>query len=463
MDASPPDIGQLILGSLIGTLGLLALVISISRHRYADPLLASFGAFTLLWGVRFCFSTPLVSALGVSRLGAYWAAATITYLINVPAWVFFWRLIGRGWRSTIYWGVRVMAVFAVVGILSDLVQQRPATLQTANNLLVIAGIASIGATLWDSRARMPRDLGLLAIGLSTFGLLALHDNLAGLDLLPWDLQLETIGFVFLIGCLAIITARKFFHGQTQLAALESELKTARGIQMSILPGRLPATAGLSVAARFRPTSAVAGDFYDFLEIEGRGLGVVVADVSGHGVPAALIAAMVKVAFASQRASFDRPARLLRDLNQALCGNFQRGFVTATYAWIDGDSRELVVANAGHPDPLLRRGRDGSVHEVGGHGPIIGRFAGSSYDEESLSLEPGDRLVFYSDGVTEARRADGEMFGEDRLRSFVGRADHAQPEGFCDALLDELHRWSGAGTQISLEDDLTLVVVDFRSL
>jgi serine phosphatase RsbU (regulator of sigma subunit) len=189
----------------------------------------------------------------------------------------------------------------------------------------------------------------------------------------------------------------------------------------------------------------------------------VADVSGHGVAAALIAAMVKVAFASQRANFDRPARLLRDLNRALCGNFQRGFVTATYAWIDSDSRALVVANAGHPDPLLRRGRDGSVLEVGGHGPIVGRFAGSAYDEQSLSLEPGDRLIFYSDGVTEARRPDGEMFGEDRLRSLVGRAEHAQPEGFCDALLDELHRWSGGRAQISLDDDLTLVVVDFHSV
>lgn len=444
------------LGSLIATVGLLALALSPFRRRI-DPLLASCGAFALLWGVRFLFHTSLIAAFGVSRVAADWVGGTITYLINVPAWLFFRQLVGPGWRSTLLWGTRVMALFALLGIVSDLVQQRPSTLGTLNNLLVVAGIAVLAMSLWHSRSRWTRELKLLAVGLGVFGLLALNDNLVGLALLPWGQQLETFGFVFFIGCLGLIAARSFFLRQTQLAALESELETARQIQLSILPGELPATAGLAVAARFRPTSEVAGDLYDFLEIGDGGFGVIVADVSGHGVPAALIASMVKIAVASQRHSLGRPAHLLRDVNRVLCGSFQRGFVTATYAWIGGG--ELVVANAGHPGPLLRRDRDGGVREVGGRGPLLGRFTGGRYAEERIALEPGDRLVLYTDGVTEARAPDGELFGEERLRFLVGQGRQARPEDFCDALLEDLRRWTAAGAHLSLEDDVTLVVVD----
>ena len=462
MDPSPLGIGQLILGSLIATLGLLALVISLLGRRRVDPMLASFGALTLLWGVRLFFGTPAVGAFGVSRLTASWVDSTITYVINIPGWIFFRRLLGRGPRSIIIWWIRLWCVFAGIGVLSDLIRQTPGTLAgTPNNLLVITGFLPLIATLWHQRAHMTEEARLLGLGLSVFALLAINDNLVGMDLLPWQWRVEGLGFLFFIGCLGFIATRRFFVNQTQLAGLESELKTARGIQMSILPGALPAIDGLAVAARFRPTSEVAGDLYDFLEVDGRGFGVVVADVSGHGVPAALIASMVKVAVASQRDKVTRPAELLSEVNRVLCGNFQRGFVTATYAWIDSQSGELVVANAGHPDPLLCHGREGSVREVGGRGAILGRFADAGYNQETLSLEPGDRLVLYTDGITEAPNPDGEQFGEERLRALLGRAEQAGPEELYDALLDELRRWSGATRHLSLEDDVTLVVVDYR--
>jgi sigma-B regulation protein RsbU (phosphoserine phosphatase) len=462
VNPSPLGIGQLMMGGLIATLGLLALVISLLGRRRVDPLLASFGALTLLWGVRLFFGTPAVGSFGVSRLTASWVDSTITYVINIPGWIFFRQLLGRGWRSIIIWWIRLWCVFASIGILSDLISQRPGTLTgTPNNLIVIAGFLPLVGTLWHERARMSEEARLLGLGLSVFALLAINDNLVGMDLLPWRWRLEGGGFLFLLGCLGLIATRRFFANQAQLAGLESELKTARSIQMSILPSELPAIEDLSVAVRFRPTSEVAGDIYDFLEVGGRGLGVVLADVSGHGVPAALIASMVKVAVASQRDKVTRPAELLAGVNRVLCGNFQRGFVTATYAWIDPTRGELTVANAGHPDPLLRPAHDDSVDEVGGRGAILGRFAAAGFQEQTVALEPGDRLVLYTDGVTEARSPDGEMFGEERLRSFIGRREIARPEEFCDALLGELGRWSGAAVRLALEDDVTLVVVDFR--
>ncbi len=462
MDPSPLGIGRLILGSLIGVLGLLGVVVSLVGRRRVDPLLASFGCLALLFGVRLFFGTPAVGVFGVDRGTALWIDATITYAINIPGWIFFRQLLGRGWRSILVWWLRLWCAFAVVGILSDLIRLEPGTLTgTPNHLLVIAGTLPLVTTLWHQRERVRRELKTLTAGLLVFGLLAVNDNLVQMGLLPWRWEIESLGFLFLIGCIGFIATRTFFVNEAQLAGIETELKTAREIQMSILPAALPATGELSVAARFRPTSEVAGDLYDFLEVAGEGLGVLVADVSGHGVPAALIASMVKVAVASQRHNAGRPAELLTEVNQTLCGNFQRGFVTATYAWIDQARGEVTVANGGHPSPLLCRAADRAVAEVGGQGAILGRFAGAAFSARTHPLTPGDRLLLYTDGVTEARNPDGEMFGEDRLRSFLGSRRDDRPEAFCDALLLELARWTGGGADPAPGDDVTLVAVDFR--
>src|SRR6185295_19892080 len=238
---------------------------------------------------------------------------------------------------------------------------------------------------------------------------------------------------------------------------EGELEAARKIQASILPRRLPEVAGLSIAARFRPSSAVAGDFYDVLAAGPERLGLVVADVSGHGVPAALIASMVKVAVGSRTDCAAEPARLLTEVNRTLCGSFESGFVTATYVYFDTVAGELIAGNAGHPAPLLRRA-SGELREVGGRGPILGRFASARFEAETLPLAPGDRLVLYTDGLTEARNGADEMFGEARLEAFLRASARLPSEAFCDALLAELSKFT-AGRGGALEDDLTLVVVD----
>src|SRR5499425_3260056 len=138
----------------------------------------------------------------------------------------------------------------------------------------------------------------------------------------------------------------------QLDALNQELEMARQIQLSILPHSVPQLPGLEIAARYSPMTSVAGDFYDFIQIDDKHIGILIADVSGHGLPSALIASMIQVALAGQAPHAAEPAKVLLGLNRALCGKFQQNFVTAAYVYLDLDKKILRYAGAGHP-PILR--------------------------------------------------------------------------------------------------------------
>src|SRR5271169_2481141 len=137
----------------------------------------------------------------------------------------------------------------------------------------------------------------------------------------------------------------------QLLEINNELEMAREIQLSILPRETPKIRGLEITARYLPMSSVAGDFYDFIVVDEKHLGILVADVSGHGLPAALIASMLQVALTAQCAHASEPGRVLSGLNRALCGKFQHHFVTAVYVFVDMEKDSISYAGAGHP-PLL---------------------------------------------------------------------------------------------------------------
>lgn len=461
MDPQLAGLGDLLVGSLLAIVGLLALLLSVVRHQRGDAFLAtSFGGFSLLYGVRQILSSEMIGALGVSTLASGWVTATTTYLINVPAWAFFWILLGKRRRSLPFWYVIVVSVFAVVGVLSDLIQREPGTLLGApNNLMVLAGIVVVGIGLHGYRHRMTTDLKLYIAGLSVFGVMAINDNLVSLGWLPWQWTEESIGFVIYVGFLGLIAVRRAFAAERELVSIEGELETARQIQLSLLPQGLPGRDVLPVAVRFRPTSAVAGDVYDFLRPSPDRLGLLIADVSGHGVPAALIASMVKVAFRSQSYLAERPAELLAGVNQTLCGNLRKGFVTASYVLLDARGAGVICANAGHPSPLLAPASGGELVEIGGHGPILGRFEEARYEQSRHALTTGDRLLLYTDGLVEARNGLDEEFGEDRLRSFLASAPALSLEDLCDRLLAELESFTGAAPALALDDDLTLIALE----
>jgi len=254
----------------------------------------------------------------------------------------------------------------------------------------------------------------------------------------------------------------FFKMKKNLITITHELETARQIQAFILPRETVNIKGLNLAAQYVPMAAVAGDFYDFIKVDDQRLGVLVADVSGHGVPASLISSMVKIAFTSQLPHAHDPARVLAGINQILCGKLESDFVTAGYLFMDTENQVAVYAGAGHPPLLVWRGSEEKIYEYRQNSIVLGQFEEARYQNSELSLETGDRFILYTDGILEATNAEGEFFGVDRFQEFI-KAEAGRSAGlFSDVFIQHIISWTGKPTDDALDDDLTLVVVDFIS-
>jgi serine phosphatase RsbU (regulator of sigma subunit) len=247
----------------------------------------------------------------------------------------------------------------------------------------------------------------------------------------------------------------------QLQAIRGEMDTARKIQLSILPRTIPVIKGLDIAARYIPMTSVAGDFYDFIPIDEKRIGILVADVSGHGMPAALIASMLKIALDGQTACATDPARVLAGLNHALCGKFQGHFVTAVYVVIDTGKQSLLYAGAGHPPLIIMDHEAGEPRDFVENGLFLGAFPEATYTAMEIPFKTGDWGVLYTDGILEMTDASEEQFGLDRLKQFLQKNQDLSVGRFVDTLLDELSRWSDPASGREPEDDVTLLAFNFE--
>ena len=248
----------------------------------------------------------------------------------------------------------------------------------------------------------------------------------------------------------------------QLLDINNELEMAREIQLAILPHEIPRISGLEIAARYIPMSLVAGDFYDFIVVDEKHVGILVADVSGHGLPAALIASMLKAAFAAQAPHASEPARVLSGLNQSLCGKFKNHFVTGAYVFVDMEKNCIKYAGAGHPPLLLWRQSSAAASEVLENGLLLGFFKDAPYSVVEVCVQPGDKAVLYTDGILETRSPSKEEFGPDLFKVFLESNHDLKADKFADLMLDELTGWSENHKGNGQEDDITLLVIDFQT-
>ena len=240
-------------------------------------------------------------------------------------------------------------------------------------------------------------------------------------------------------------------------ALERELSVARDVQRELLPRGVPDVAGLELAGVCRPAIAVGGDLYDYLQDRDGRLGVVIADVSGKGVPAALLMANLQASLRSRFPTAGTPGALAAGLNEALCGSSSAArYATAFVATFDPEARLLSYTNAGHLPAILVR--EGDTEHCDEGGMPIGLFEGAAYETGVRTLAPGDLLALFTDGVTEAPAADGDEYGAARLAELL-HAHRASPlPKIIDTVLDALLQWSGP---VDAHDDVTLVLARVR--
>ena len=453
------ELGNLAQSFTLILIGAVSASLAVLYWSASGLTLLSFGLFALLTGMQQLLSIEAVaSSISNSATALAYVAPAISYWLPLPGLIFFEQILGSGWWSPFRRIWQGWSVLAVGCVLFDLARGPGAALGVQLTGVVIVVIVLLGRVMvWG----VPRTTERLAItfGVAVYMAAGLHDILLSFGLFPWPIVLSDDGVRVFVLSLGYVTTRRFFSAQRDLATMEYEMKTASAIQASILPRGVPSVSGLEIAVRYVPMRSIAGDIYDFVT-RGQRMGVLVADVTGHGVSAALIASMAKIAFTSQTDAVNRPGDLLAGMNRALCGQFEGKYVTATFVSFDLAARSVCCSNAGHPPPLVWQPGPGQIVELTGGGVFLGFDPAATYSVGEMPIGRGDRVVVYTDGLIEATNPRGEFFGIEGLMSFIETNCTMPAEEFAESLLSHLRHWSGRRTgESAFEDDVTLVVVD----
>ncbi|HEY0141099.1 MAG TPA: PP2C family protein-serine/threonine phosphatase [Thermoanaerobaculia bacterium] len=436
----PPlaDALTLVIATILVTIAAVLLAFSLlSGVRQTRGLMLA-GVFAALYATRMLTDLDALEPIGwLDRF-----RAALEYLVPLPAAFLFAHEFGGRLKRASRVIAYAFSALAVVAIPYELLIAHPYALRRLLDAVVVLFMIVFLINLFTATGAK-----LIRLGSFVFALFVLNEHL-GVVPRGFENVMEPIGFLFFVTMVVLTLLQETIANRGRLIAVESELTTARTIQQSIIPDAPPRIEGLEIATAYHPASQVGGDFYDFVVTPDGELAVFIADVSGHGVPAALVASMLKIALAAQSELTD-PAALLQQLNQLFCGRLKRQFFTATYAVIG--SNAITLASGGHPPPIVCSPVNGS-REVHADGFVIGRMRNARFDAVTAPFVAGDTAVFYTDGIIEARSPAEEPWGSERLQAFVDayRADSAQQ--IAEGIIQEVRRWGAP------DDDLTLVVV-----
>jgi len=454
LDIFRRDAPYLFLGAAFTTFGLVTGAFAF-LGRKADAMLLWLAAFAILYGQRMWLQTGMLPLVLPGTFFLNLTSAS-NYLVPIPGFFYFQAagFLGRyGRRIAMALSVPFLYLF-----LASMFVGYKATFDHINNWLVILTLVAL--IVESLRRKNPSaDFVIVRRGIAAFVTFALCDNISGVlqysGILKQRWRIEPIGFAIFLGILGYVAARRALARDQEFSEIQKELDIARRMQMDILPSAYPPSDHFQVAARYVPMTSVAGDFYDFLLTDPQQAGLLIADVSGHGVPAALIASMVKLAATSQRANAADPAALLTGMNAVLCGNTQSQFVTAAYVYLDVVSATLHYSAAAHPPMLLLRA--GEIIPIEENGLMLAAFSFATYVTATHPLQSGDRLILYTDGLLEAANDHGEEFGPERLSALLKETARQSADQAADHVVSSLKLWSRAQN-----DDLTVLICDYTA-
>jgi len=442
------DAPNLFVGSAIAAVGLVAAALSAVRRKL-DPVLIYFALFAILYGLRLWLQSNLVWLTAQGSVAYANLSSAIDFIVPIPGFFYFKAagLLRRQANLACYGLGIVLGSLA----LATLAFGPHRVFYQINNILIIAVLMVLASRSVLQKAGNP-DMMVIRRGLLIFVAFILWQNIQTAIPLGFP-NIEPLGFLAFLGTLGYVAARQTLQRDLKLSVIQKELEVAKRMQLSILPTNFPNSANFRVAARYVPMNSVAGDFYDFIVADNTQAGLLIADVSGHGVPAALIAFMVKLAATSQRANAADPSALLAGMNTALFGNTQEQFVTAAYVHLDSTSRRLKYSAAGHPPMLLLR--NGEVSPIVENGLMLAAFDFATYTSADYPLQPGDRFLLYTDGLIEAANANGDFFGQNALSALLRHTAALSPSAVSDQIISSVQQWSA-----SQDDDLTVLVCDY---
>ena len=441
--------------------GLVIYVIAAMRRRGGARVLFWLGIWSAMSGER-----PLLHSLKSIGILSPWIEVSLPYVDAVTSYLTLvvglltWRELSLGKLRLFLQSATLIALaIAVAGIALFLRTGVSNELMPYDNFLTTctstALVAIIAVPKLAHKFLATPDSKLLLVGTLFFATQALYTNVLGSLGHTAPAIWGTLGFGILLFSLGYVALQMVFVNERRLLSIENELAIAREIQTSILPSGSPETKNLHITTAYHPMTAVAGDFYDFIPVDQYRIGVLVADVSGHGVPAALIAAMMKMAVQSIVPCAHSPGDVLQALNRMLSGQPRDQFVTAAYLFIDTQNYKARYSAAGHPPLLLSRER--TLHHIESNGLVFGVTAQPEYPVRDIPICPGDRLLLYTDGVIEPENAKGRPFGDSKLEEVVLGAQMCPPTELTNKLLTEIGAWQPAS--MAQQDDITLVVID----
>ncbi len=256
-----------------------------------------------------------------------------------------------------------------------------------------------------------------------------------------------------------VELKKSTEKQKQLIQIQKDLALAKEIQTQILPRQIPSSDRMSIAVKYLPMEAIGGDYYDFFAIDNDHVGIMIADVAGHGISAALLGSMMKIAFSIHHDFASKPDKLLEALNQEMAYYTEFFFITAQYLYIDTSQNTCIFSNAGHWPAILYKRTDNEIIPLYTRGRPIGTSASLEFSLAALPILQGDRILIYTDGILECRNRSGEIFGSENLYQLFRETKGCTPEEALEAIITKAAQWTGKVSGVHFDDDVCLICID----